>query len=169
MNGVLTLICLIVCSVIVFAVPGFASPWGAEFGIANVFDTGRAVLLCAGLATIAGLIISRHPEGSEFLVRLFVAGLLVRMLLATAIFIFRGQDFGGDVSPTTFGICANSVVRVKDTTGSSSIRIIGHSGGPWGRFISSPHLAYRKKFLAVLIECSCWCGTAPILSVRMEV
>ena len=52
MNGLLTLLCLIVSAVIVLAVPGFVAPWGAEFSIANIFDTGRAILLCAALALL---------------------------------------------------------------------------------------------------------------------
>lgn len=97
MTGLLTLFSLIVCAVIVLAVPVFASPWGIEYGVANVFDSGRAVLLCAILATLAGLIISRQPGSAEFLLKIFVAGLLVRLVLGTVIFLFRGQEFfGGD-------------------------------------------------------------------------
>ncbi len=98
MNGLLTLISLIVCALIVLAVPGFVSPWGVEYGVANVFDTGRAVLLCVVLAAVAGLHYSRvNPNDAQFLARIFVSALLVRMLIGTAIFIFRGQEFfGGD-------------------------------------------------------------------------
>ena len=97
MNGLLTLISLIVCALIVLAVPGFVSPWGADYGVANVFDTGRAILVCIVFAVIAGAIILRQPEDGSFLLRVFVSALLVRMLLGTTIFVFRGQEFfGGD-------------------------------------------------------------------------
>ena len=97
MTGVLTFISLIVCLVIVLAVPAFVSPWGVDYGVVNIFDTGRAVLLCGMLATIAVLIIARQGESAQFLIRIFIAALLVRMILGTAIFVFRGQEFfGGD-------------------------------------------------------------------------
>src|SRR5687767_3793830 len=135
MNGVLTLICLIVCAVIVLAVPGFVSPWGGDLGIANVFDTGRAVLLCAALAGVAGLIISRQPEGREFLLRLFIFGLLVRMILGTAIFVFRGQEFfGGDAYTYDFLGFAQTRSWAGDRYYWSVVNAhIGHSGGTgWG-------------------------------------
>lgn len=176
MNGVLTLICLIVCSVIVFAVPGFASPWGAEFGIANVFDTGRAVLLCAGLATIAGLIISRHPEGSEFLVRLFVAGLLVRILLGTAIFIFRGQDFfGGDAFTYDYLGYAQTHSWAGDRYYWGVVNAhIGHSGGTgWGMIylVAAIYSIIGRNLLAVqFVNAVVGAATAPIIYLcAMEV
>ena len=135
MNGVLTLLCLVVCAVIVLVVPGFVSPWGSDFGVASVFDTGRAVLLCAALAVIAGLIISRQPEGNEFLLRLFVCGLLVRMLLGTAIFVFRGQEFfGGDAFIYDFLGFAQIRSWAGDRYYWGIVNAqIGHSGGTgWG-------------------------------------
>src|SRR5688572_6516799 len=61
-------------------------------------DSGTpAVLLCAVLAFIAILIINRVGEEREFLLRIFVGGLLVRMAIGTTIFYFRQQEFfGGD-------------------------------------------------------------------------
>ena len=135
MNGVLTLVCLVVCAVIVLVVPGFVSPWGADLGVANVFDTGRAVLLCAALAVTAGLIISRQPEGSEFLLRLFVCGLLVRIILGTAIFVFKGQEFfGGDAYTYDFLGFAQTRSWMGDRYYWGVVNAhIGHSGGTgWG-------------------------------------
>ncbi|HEX8070873.1 MAG TPA: glycosyltransferase family 39 protein, partial [Pyrinomonadaceae bacterium] len=57
-----------------------------------------ALLLCAGLAVAAGFFIGRH-EGAErrALLALFVGALLVRVLVATIIFVFDLQNFfGGD-------------------------------------------------------------------------
>lgn len=169
MNGVLTLICLIVCAVIVIAVPGFVSPWGVDFGIVNVFDTGRAVLLCVALAAIAGLIIARQPEGSEFLVRLFVAGLLVRMLLGTAIFVFRGQDFfGGDAFTYDF----LGYAQVQSWAGDKYYwgvvyAHIGHSGGTgWGMIylVAAIYSIIGRNVLAVqYVNAVVGAATAPII------
>jgi hypothetical protein len=97
MNGLLALLSMIVSALIVLGVPLLVSPWGAQYGVGTVFDSGRAILLCAVLASIAGFAMSRNTECGEFLLKIFVAGLLIRLLLGTAIFVFRGQDFfGGD-------------------------------------------------------------------------
>jgi hypothetical protein len=56
-----------------------------------------AVALCAACALVAGLAISRLGADKEFLLRLFIAGLLLRMVVGTGIFYFHLQDFfGGD-------------------------------------------------------------------------
>ena len=84
---------LIVCAVIVFAVPAIVAP----FATFSTFDAGQAVLLCLVLATIVGYFVYRHHEEKSFLLQLFAWALLVRMLLATGIFIFNVQEFfGGD-------------------------------------------------------------------------
>lgn len=169
MNGVLTLICLIVCAVIVLAVPGFVSPWGADLGVVNVFDTGRAVLLCAALAAIAGLIISRQPEGSEFLLRLFVAGLLIRMMLGTAIFVFRGQDFfGGDALTYDFLGFAQTHSWAGDRYYWGVVNAhIGHSGGTsWGMIylVASIYSVIGRNVLAVqYVNAVVGAATAPII------
>lgn len=169
MNGVLTLLCLIVCAVIVLAVPGFVSPWGGDLGVANVFDTGRAVLLCAALAGVAGLIISRQPEGREFLLRLFVCGLLVRMILGTAIFVFRGQEFfGGDAYTYDFLGFAQTRSWAGDRYYWSVVNAhIGHSGGTgWGMIylVASIYAIIGRNVLAVqFVNAVVGAVTAPII------
>lgn len=56
-----------------------------------------AVLFCSILALIAVFIINKTTEGEEkvFLRRLFIIGLLLRVMLATAIFVFGLQLFMG--------------------------------------------------------------------------
>lgn len=97
MNGLLAFFSLILCGVIVAVVPSFVGQYAHVYGPITAIETGKAVLLCVILSVAASLIISRQKEHSQFLLRIFVAGVLVRMLLATAIFVFHGQDFfGGD-------------------------------------------------------------------------
>ena len=97
MKGVTTLLSLIVCSAIVLLTPGFVGPDSIDLGVASVFDSGRAVLLCAVLSVIAGFIIVRHPTDGHYLLQLFVLGVLLRVIIGTTIFAFQGQDFfGGD-------------------------------------------------------------------------
>ncbi len=93
MRALLLFLYLIVCAVIVFAVPAIVAP----FATFSTFDGGQAVLLCLVLATIVGYFVYRHHEEKSFLLQLFAWALLVRMLLATGIFIFNVQEFfGGD-------------------------------------------------------------------------
>ena len=57
----------------------------------------HAVLLCVILASFAGYVIHRVGNDKRFLLQIFVAGLLIRMVIATVIFIGGMQNFfGGD-------------------------------------------------------------------------
>lgn len=97
MNGFLIGLCLVTGALIVLVVPTLVEPYVLAYGNVTVFDTGKAVLLCAALATIAGYISYRQRDGGPFLLQIFLAALLVRVLLGTLIYVFHGQDFfGGD-------------------------------------------------------------------------
>ncbi|MGI9065134.1 MAG: hypothetical protein ACR2HX_01835 [Pyrinomonadaceae bacterium] len=97
MNGVLILVSIVVCALIVLAVPTLVTQYVAEYGVVTVFDTSKAVLLCTALATLAGLFSYRQDADGSFLLKLFISALLVRMILSTIIFVSNGQAFfGGD-------------------------------------------------------------------------
>lgn len=97
MNALLTLIYLALSIVIVVLVPTLVTPYVADYGPISAFDTAKAVLLCTSLAVGAGFFIYKREEYGTFLLRLFIAALLVRMVLGTTLFVFRLQDFfGGD-------------------------------------------------------------------------
>jgi hypothetical protein len=58
---------------------------------------GAALLVCIVLALICGYAILKSKVDRSFLIQLFVAGLLVRMIVGAAIFSFELQNFfGGD-------------------------------------------------------------------------
>jgi len=97
MSGLLVLLYLLFCAVIVVFVPSLAAPHAGQYGLISVFDTSRAVLLTTVLASLAGYYAYKQGTDGLFLLRLFIAGLLIRMLVGTAIFVFKGQEFfGGD-------------------------------------------------------------------------
>ena len=97
MNALLTLLYLLLSVGIVIFVPPMVAPFASDYGIFTGFDAAKAVLLCTGLAAIAGFYSYKRPNDGPFLLRLFVAALLVRIVIGLAIFTFRGQDFfGGD-------------------------------------------------------------------------
>jgi len=97
MNALLTLLYLILCVGIIAFVPTLVVPHVNEYGVFSGFDAAKAVLLCTTFAAIAGYYSYKRETDGQFLLRLFVAALLVRMVVAIAIFTFRAQDFfGGD-------------------------------------------------------------------------
>lgn len=97
MNAVLTLLYLLLCVGIVIFVPPLVIPYVSDYGVFTAFDAAKAVLLCTALAAIAGYYSYKRDVDGTFLLRLLVAGLIVRMIIGLAIFAFRGQDFfGGD-------------------------------------------------------------------------
>lgn len=97
MNAVLTLLYLALCVGIVIFVPHLVVPFEREYGVITQMDIARAVLICTALATVFGFYAYKREEHGPFLLRLFVAGLIVRIVIAAVIFAFRGQDFfGGD-------------------------------------------------------------------------
>jgi hypothetical protein len=107
MNAVLTFLYLLLCVGIVVFVPTLVLPHVNEYGVFNGFDASKAVLLCTVVAAIAGFYSYKRENHGQFLLRLFVAGLLVRMIVAIAIFTFRGQDFfGGDA--ITYDVFGNA-------------------------------------------------------------
>jgi hypothetical protein len=60
-------------------------------------EGAAAVVFCAALAALAGLLVSRHPSQAGFLLQVFAAALLVRMAVGVLIYYFNLQDFfGGD-------------------------------------------------------------------------
>lgn len=97
MNGVLTFLALVVCGLIVFAVPTLVVPYTAEYGPVTVFDTSKAVLLTSAIAAAFAFVFYRQPSNGSFLVKLFIWALILRMVLGSIIFAFNGQEFfGGD-------------------------------------------------------------------------
>jgi len=96
MKVLLLIFYLIVCAVIIMAVPSIVSEF-PEYANFSSFDAGQAVLVCLVLAIITGSLVYRDKDDGSFLLQLFAWGLLVRMLVATGIFIFNMQEFfGGD-------------------------------------------------------------------------
>jgi hypothetical protein len=97
MNALLTLLYLTLGAAIIVLVPPMVAPYVGDYGVVTTADTAKAVLLCTTLAVVAGLYAYKQGADGPFLLRLFIAALLVRMLLGTAIFVFKGQEFfGGD-------------------------------------------------------------------------
>ena len=60
-------------------------------------DGAGATLVALPVAVLAGWFIYQPKIDQRFLIRLFAAGLLVRVFIGTMIFVFKQQSFfGGD-------------------------------------------------------------------------
>ena len=87
---------LIVCAVIILAVPSIVAEF-PDYANFSMMDAGQAVLVCLILAGVAGYFVYQDKEQGAFLLQLFAWALLIRMLVATGIFMFNVQEFfGGD-------------------------------------------------------------------------
>jgi 4-amino-4-deoxy-L-arabinose transferase-like glycosyltransferase len=88
MNGILAFLALLLSAGILFIMPSEGAP---------------ALLVGAVLAFVAILLISRTDENRTFLIRLFIGGLLVRILVGSLIYAFHAQEFfGGDANTYDF-------------------------------------------------------------------
>ena len=97
MNGALIFAYLVVCGIVILFGPALAAPYTSDAYAVTISGNGKAVLLCSCLAAIAAFYTYRQREQAQFLLRIFVAGLLLRMIVAAGIYLFSGQDFfGGD-------------------------------------------------------------------------
>ncbi|MGH9956163.1 MAG: glycosyltransferase family 39 protein [Pyrinomonadaceae bacterium] len=97
MNALLTFFYLALSIAIVIFVPALVAPHVEIYGVWTTADAAKAVLLCAAIAFPVGFFAYKQEADGPFLLRLFIAGLLLRMLLGTTIFVFKGQEFfGGD-------------------------------------------------------------------------
>ena len=135
MNGLLTLLSLVIGALVVFAVPPLVTPFQADYGVVSVFDTSKAVLLCSALALVAGWYSSKQGVHGRFLLRVFIAALLIRVVLGTVIFAFKGQEFfGGDALTYDFFGWSQLLAWGGDRYQASLVeRFVGGSGGSgWG-------------------------------------
>ena len=96
MKVILVIWYLIISAVVVFSVPSIVTGF-PDYGNFSTWDASQAVLVCMALATVVGYFVYRNKEHGSFLLQLFAWALLVRMLVATFIFIYNVQEFfGGD-------------------------------------------------------------------------
>lgn len=97
MNSVIALLTFLVIVAVLVFVPTLAAPFEDLYGPVTFFFCAKALGLGAVAAAVAGIVIRRNREHGAYLVKLFMFALIVRVLIGTAIFVFKGQDFfGGD-------------------------------------------------------------------------
>jgi 4-amino-4-deoxy-L-arabinose transferase-like glycosyltransferase len=95
MNSILAFLALALCAGVAVFVPSYGA---------------SAVVLCVVLATMVGIVISRVKDDGQFLLRIFIGAVLVRMLVGTLIFAFNLQEFfGGDA--LTYDFFGNALLK----------------------------------------------------------
>jgi len=169
MTTALTFLILIISLLMVVLVPALTPPEAADLcGPTTVVDTAQAMLVCWLLAGVVALVISRSRTHAEFLLNLFLAALLVRMLVAAAIFVFNGQPFfGGDA----FTYDTFAYLQVQGWHGDYFAATVAHAyvnkaGTGWGMIylVAGIYELIGRNMLATqLINAVLGAATAPLI------
>src|SRR5437870_357569 len=166
MKSVLAFLCLIVGALIVLAVPYTPVAYSSEYGAISAFYTGKAMLLCIGCAALAGLCVYRQEVHGVFLLKTFIAALLIRLIVGSLIFAYRGQDFfGGDA--VTYDFLGQ--FQLSAWAGDSYSRLILNSRvSGWGMsyYVGVVYALIGRNMLAIqFINSVLGAVTAPIIFV----
>jgi hypothetical protein len=152
MKVILLLLYLIVCAVIIFSVPSIVSEF-PEYEKYSIYDAGQAVLLSMLLAGVVGYFVYRDKAEGSFLLQLFAWGLLIRMLVATGIFMYNMQEFfGGDANTYDFFGFAQMKAWQGDTFYKAiADRFMGGQASAWGmvNLISVVYTIIGRNTLAI--------------------
>ena len=154
MNGILASLALLLSVGILVFVP----------------EDGAGALLVGGVtACLAGMILSRVNSEKSFLLRLFVGGLLIRVLIGTIIFGFNMQEFfGGDALTYDYNGYAVLQSWQGDTFAESLVRrSISETGASaWGMFylVASVYWIVGRNMLAIqFLNAVLGAATAPVI------
>ncbi len=170
MNAVLTVFSLLLVAFIVLAVPTIVAPHSAEYRMVfTSFDCAKAVLLCGVLAGFAGWIFYHQRENGSFLVKIFVAALLIRILLGTIIFMFDARAFfGGDAIHYDYYGTAQLAAWHGDRYFKAlmDVYISGGLAGAWGMLymVAGVYALLGRNVLAVqMVVAVMGAATAPVI------
>jgi hypothetical protein len=141
--------------------------FGAILVVAPV-DGGTASLLTAALAALAGFLIYQSKIDQRFLFRLFAAGLLLRLLVGTIIYVFHWQEFfGGDA--LTYDFFGYALLKVWEGNKDYQLAVNVFSGGGaasgWGMLyiVATIYKIVGRNILAVqFVNSILGAATAPI-------
>ncbi len=152
MKVLLVFLYLVVCAVIILSVPSIVSEF-QDYQNFSVYDAGQAVLLTLVLAAVVGYFIYRDKEEGSFLLQLFAWGLLIRMLVATGIFMFNMQEFfGGDaITYDFFGFAQMKAWQGDTFYQAIADRFMGGQASAWGmvNLISVVYTIIGRNTLAI--------------------
>ncbi|HYO62300.1 MAG TPA: glycosyltransferase family 39 protein, partial [Pyrinomonadaceae bacterium] len=123
-----------------------------------------AVFLCAALAAAGGYVVSRIEGEGKFLLQLFVAALLARVLVGSLIFAFELQDFfGGDAY--TYDILGYYLMKSWEGENFYKSAFYGRDVG-WGMtyVVAAVYMLLGRNMLAVqFVNGVLGAATAPVI------
>jgi hypothetical protein len=170
MNAVLALFGLLIVAFLVLAFPTIVAPYSEEYGkTLTAFDSAKAVLLCGVLASFAGWIFYKQRDNGLFLLRIFVAALLIRVLLGTLILVFNARDFfGGDAFHYDYYGFAQLAAWSGDRYFNALMRLYNGGGlaSAWGMayMVAAIYALVGRNVLAVqMVIAVMGAATAPII------
>ncbi|MDQ3805391.1 MAG: glycosyltransferase family 39 protein, partial [Acidobacteriota bacterium] len=126
-----------------------------------------AALLCFAVSVPAAMLIGRVREHRLFLLQIFAAGLLVRVLIGTVIFTLGLQDFfGGDA--LTYDTLGNALAQWMRGERASVLFLQGQmqAGGGWGMIyvVGVIYVVLGRNMLAVqFFNAVIGAATAPVI------
>ena len=169
MNAVLAVFGLLIVALIVLVVPTVVAPHQVDYGTFTAADSAKAVLLCGVLASFAGWIFYRQRDNGLFLLRIFVAALLIRVLLGTIIFMFNGREFfGGDAIHYDYYGFAQLAAWQGDRYFNAlmTVYVSGGLAGAWGMvyMVAAVYGLLGRNVLAVqMVVAVMGAATAPVI------
>jgi hypothetical protein len=131
-------------------------------------DGGPAIILLASLVLVVALIIYRTDNDRQYLLRIFLSAVLVRVLIGTIIYFFHWQEFfGGDaLSYDRFG---NALLRVWEGHNEyiRSVELFsgGGSASGWGMLymVAAIYKIVGRNMLATqYVNCVLGAASAPL-------
>jgi hypothetical protein len=168
-NSALIALGLFFAAFIIVMVPGLVEPYTSIYGEFGAVQGISAVMFCATLAAVVGWLILRSGPDGEFLLKLFLFALLLRILIGTLIFVFNMQDFfGGDALTYDFYGSLQLKAWGGDHYSQSQVNIfVGKGeGSGWGMvyLVAGLYGALGRNMLAVqLLNAVLGAATAPII------
>jgi hypothetical protein len=166
MNSVLASLCLSVGAFIVLAVPGMSAGYTGDMRVITSFYTGKALLVTTFVAVVAGLYAYRQESHGKFLLNIFIWGLLIRLIIGSLIFAYRGQEFfGGDAM--TYDFLGNT--QLSAWWGDNYAQLVLKnrvSGWGMGYYVGAIYLVIGRNMLATqYVNAVLGAITAPIIFV----
>lgn len=127
-----------------------------------------ALPLCIVLAGVAFFIISRIKEDTQFLMRLFVAALLIRIAVATFIYFFNLQSFFGTDAATYdfYGYIMIAISKGDLYYRAMLSTFLNSSGTAWGMvyIVAAVYSVIGRNSLAVqIVNSIIGAATAPVI------
>lgn len=156
MNALLTLVALALCAGVLLVAPG---------------QGPAAIVVCMAAAGMAALVIGWAETERNFLLRLFISGLLVRMLIGTIIFVFHLQEFfGGDANNyDLYGYALLKGWQGDQYYKGLASTFVGESGGGgWGMLymVAAVYGLVGRNMLAIqFVNSVVGAATAPVIAL----